>query len=103
VLRFEAVVPRVIEPRERGPGDSVYGTPAGEFELSIRRVTPERAWQSPARASVEIALCVEGAGSLIGPGAPLPFGRGSSWMAPACIGPYRIEGAATVYATTVPD
>jgi len=80
-------------------GKMVYPTPAEEFQLSVIRISPEEPFQSPGERCVEIMICMEGEARVRGgeDEPPVLCRKGDSVIVPASVGPYRIEGKATLY------
>ena len=105
VVTFRGGAPAVLRPEVRGP-ESVYRTPAEEFELRRIELPAGGEWHSGPEHGADILIVtaadadivVESAGRLLG------LARGESLFAPAGV-PYslRTESPATVFRATVPD
>jgi mannose-6-phosphate isomerase len=82
--------------------ESVYRTPAREFELAIVRVAPGTAHTSPPGRGVELLLGLEGDATLTADGSSFSVARGRSVFVPAAVRSYRIEGAGRICRAGVP-
>jgi mannose-6-phosphate isomerase len=102
VASFRMGRPQVLRPERRAPGESVYRTPAREFELAFLDVTPQRPWTSPRGRGVELLLGLEGDVVLVADGR-LSLARGRAAFVPAAVAGYRLEGSGRVCRAAVPD
>ena len=102
VLRFETDPPRLLEATDI-PGGRRFETVAEEFALEVVEVTASGAHRRRADG-VEILLCSRGAGVIREAGSPAEtaFARGDSFLVPATVPGYRIEGSATLFRASVP-
>ncbi len=89
---------------ERAPGERLYRCPAAEFLLSRLEAAPDMPFVSGGERSGEIHLVLGGRGRVTdtGTGRALAFSRGASFLVPASVPAYRIEGQATLYRASVP-
>ncbi|HKL61806.1 MAG TPA: hypothetical protein VJ883_00455, partial [Woeseiaceae bacterium] len=104
VVTFQGSSPAVLRPEAHGP-ESVYRTPAEEFELRRIDLPAGGQWHSGREHGPDILivtaadadLMLESAGKLLG------LARGESLYAPSGV-PYslRAESPATVFRATVP-
>jgi mannose-6-phosphate isomerase class I len=85
-------------------GEFGYACPAAEFRLSVIRPTPENAYVAPPARSVEILLCTSGQGwiDVEGKKMALAVQKGDSFLVPANLGGYAIQGDLVVYKAAVP-
>jgi mannose-6-phosphate isomerase len=103
-IRWEEKIPAVLTPRRIGPCEMQYRAPAKEFILSVIHVDGKRPYTGGFERSVEIHLCVGGEGVITGEKGsdPLRFRKGQSFLVPASVKTYTIEGAAKLYKVAVP-
>jgi mannose-6-phosphate isomerase class I len=82
----------------------VYETAADEYNLSVLDIHEGDVFKSPKKRSVEIMICIEGDARItdLGRGDVLSLQRGTSFIVPAAVEQYRIEGKATIYKAAVP-
>ncbi|MEM1204588.1 MAG: mannose-6-phosphate isomerase, class I [Acidobacteriota bacterium] len=103
ILRFEPAAPEPLRPRQPSQGVTRFETPA-DFALSVLTVekgspTVGRATTEGEGGSVEVLLCVDGAGEILvddtsgDAAAPVPYRRGDSFLVPAAVPGYRFEGS----------
>ena len=103
-LTFESEVPKIIEPDGGRPGEKIYRTPAGDFELAFLEPTDEAPFESNTGRSVEILLCVEGQAAINGSDkSSLAIQKGGVVLIPASMEKYTIHGSAKIYRATVPS
>jgi mannose-6-phosphate isomerase len=104
VLKFVPSRPEILTPEETATGEKVYASPAEEFRLSAVEVRTDRHWHSPAERSVEILFCLKGSALLLDPatGSRWNASRGESFVVPAVLPPYQLEGEATFFKASVP-
>ncbi|MBW1956871.1 MAG: mannose-6-phosphate isomerase, class I [Deltaproteobacteria bacterium] len=67
ILEFREYIPDVSRPLPAGACEVRYETPAEEFSLSRIEVSPDAPCRFHDRNSVEILLCLDGAGSILHP------------------------------------
>jgi mannose-6-phosphate isomerase len=104
VVNFRECALEVIKPVARSAVESVYVTPAKEFELSRIRINGAVSYESPSVRNVEILICIEG-DSVIrnADGRPdIGFTKGQAAIVPAAVTAYGISGKAEFYKATVP-
>ena len=100
VLRFEAGTPAVVEAVPRAPGEAVFATPAGSFELSV--LEADTSPRIAAGSGVSILLCTEGRVRVLGDAAgAVELETGSSCLVPDSTG-CRLEGLGRVHRAAVP-
>ncbi|MDY0042126.1 MAG: mannose-6-phosphate isomerase, class I, partial [Desulforhabdus sp.] len=104
ILRFADEMPIVVPATNISAVESVYGTAAKEFVLSIIRIGRDMPYISKEKRSVEILICTQGHSVICDAhgAVRLDFNQGKSVIVPACVGSYRIEGQATFYKASVP-
>ena len=102
VASFRSGRPEQLRPQPRSATESVYRTPAREFELGFVRVSPGAAHASPPGRGVELLLGLDGDAVLTAEGRPFSVGKGRSVFVPAAIGSYRIEGTGRICRVGVP-
>ncbi len=90
---------RVAPARGRG-AEQVYPTPAAEFRLS--RLPLRGRWTSGRRSAIELWILTEGAARARWGAESLSLAAGDSFVVPACVGPWALEGEATAFRATVP-
>jgi mannose-6-phosphate isomerase len=107
-LRFRQGWPAVLTPRAADGAAAVYpiasapGAHESHFELTRIELSAECPYTSSARASVEIALCTDGAVRAVDPlrNESVDVPRGAAVLLPAALPAYRlecIEGSAVVH------
>jgi mannose-6-phosphate isomerase len=101
-LVFEPRTPEVLKAVPVAFGESVYRTPAREFELGFVEATTERTFRPAAGRGVEILLGLDGAVRLSASGPPVVIGRGQSVLVPAATPSYALEGEGRVARARVP-
>ena len=104
VVRFEEISIEILAPRQLGPAESGYDCPTEEFSLSVIQPTTGQPYVSPSIRNVEIMLCTAGDGRIEdgGQGMRLTVKKGDSFLIPAGLQSYSIDGNLTVYKATVP-
>jgi len=104
ILRFSEETPTLVPPTVVSSAESLYGTSAEEFALSVIRVRKDIPYVAEKARSAEILLCTQGSGVIadtfgqVG----MELNRGKSVIVPACVAGYHIEGQATFYKAAVP-
>jgi len=105
VVQFVETHVTLIEPETIRPGESGYPCPAEEFALSVVRVDEGQPYVAPTARSVEILLCTSGDGhisaSKAGPGHSVR--QGDSFLVPAVVGSYLLQGNLVLYKASVPS
>jgi len=104
VLKFEGSDIKLLEPRESVENEFVYPSSAREFVLSVIKLKPGSAYQSPAHRSVEIVICTRGTVTLsdLGHQIETRLPQGASAVIPAAVKRYAISGHGTCYKAAVP-
>lgn len=104
VVRFGQTTVEKIAPTVVRSGESSYGCPAEEFILSVIHPTKQQAYLSPSTRSVEILLCTAGAGRIEYGGGDIGLGvnKGDSFLVPASLESYVIQGDCVLYKAAVP-
>lgn len=105
ILAFREYIPAVSRPLPAGACEMHYEAPAEEFSLSRIEVSPGAPCRFAGRVSVEILFCVEGIGKVAGVNDEwnVAFRKGDSFLVPASVSGYTIEGDALLYKAFVPD
>jgi mannose-6-phosphate isomerase len=102
VLTFEETRIKLLRPDNTG----AYPSDVREFRLSVLEPTPERAYESDASVDrdIQIVICTRGEATVtnVADGQRLPVAKGVSFVVPAAVEQYRIEGNATLYRASVP-
>ena len=103
-LMLEAGDATQNRPIAGGEGETIYPAPAEDFILSVIILRDGRTFMSRLNRSVEIMICMQGSGRIVdlAGGESTDFSRGTSWIIPAAVKQYRIEGEATIYIAAVP-
>lgn len=107
-LTFNAGGIAVLKGEARGQTcETVYPTPAEEFELNIIRLTGEcdaDEYISDTQRTVEILFCGSGRGTISIPGRDegFPVVPGESYLVPAGVSRYTVSGNVTLFKATVP-
>ena len=104
VVEFQETRVERLAPVKLNDCEFGYSCPAVEFRLSVIRPTPEKAYVAPSARSVEILLCTSGQGRIVVEDGrmELVVRKGDSFMAPANLGGYTIQGDMVVYKAAVP-
>jgi mannose-6-phosphate isomerase len=104
VLQFEEKPIHFIKPVSVSEFETVYPCPAEEFVLSVINLAAEGIYVSPAKRSVEIVLCTDGAAELthLDKKEVLSLNKGASALIPAAVPRYALKGEATLYKASVP-
>ena len=103
VVRFEASGIEIVEGKPVRPAEFSYVCPAEEFALSVICTDAGQPYASPARRSVEILLCTSGQGVIEAGGhLSTTVSKGDSFLVPAAMAPYTINGQVTIYKAAVP-
>jgi mannose-6-phosphate isomerase len=101
ILRFDGKAVRLVDSRQPVPGERVFKTPAEEFRLAEIHVDPNEPYRSPGTGSIEILICLDGAGC-IDAADSFPLHRGDCLMIPASTAPYTIRGHLRLFKAFVP-
>lgn len=104
VVRFEEGTVKMVTPESVRPSESVYTCPATEFILSVIRPTQPEAYISPSIRSAEILICTAGEGQIDEGGSQtgLSVKKGDSFLVPASLDCYTIQGNCVFYKAAVP-
>ena len=100
IVRFEAAPAHRVSAHQVRPGVEVFPSPAEEFELSKLEIRQDQPFSSihTRAAGAQILLCVAGNGEIHSPGhAPIAFTRDTSFIVPASVSDYRIQGHGTFF------
>lgn len=102
LLRIVRCTPQPVERvvPQATPEGRRYRGPAPEFALTVVEVGDQRE-NHVTRQGVEILFCSRGQGFLEAPQGRVPFRRGDSYLIPAAIPHYRLQGPATLFRATV--
>jgi mannose-6-phosphate isomerase len=104
VLRFDEGKVDIIHGRDAGNGETVFPTPAEEFELSRIQCGPGEAYQCGQRNGPDILIVMEGEITASSHGETLHLKAGESFFAPQSAS-YEINcqsGTAVVFKASVP-
>ena len=104
ILKFEDQDVMLINPQASIPAESVYSSPAKEFELSVITLKSGMQYRSPLNRSVEILICTQGAATLMDHGSQnkTKLHQGVSALIPAAVESYTISGEGVCYKAAVP-
>ncbi len=102
--KFSPQPPQRINPKPISKSEIVYFSPASEFVLYRINLGSGDEYVSASNRSVEIILCTEGEGTLSNPesGVSYQLKPGRSFIVPAGVPCYKIEGKVTAFRATVP-
>ena len=103
ILRFEAQPPRLLSSVVDG-GVRRFETVADELDLAVIEIAPGETHERGGGRGVEILLCAEGGGVFreTATSAEVEFAKGDSFLVPAAVPGYRIEGNATLFRAGLP-
>ena len=103
IVNFTPVPVRKVETHPGQSAEMIYETPAAEFQLSVISVAAGNAFTNQRERGVEIIICMEGSAEIkdLRSGQAETLGKGISILIPSAVGPYQIEGEATLYKATV--
>lgn len=98
ILRFEAQAPELLTP-VAAAGERRFSAGGGELELAVVELAEGEVYRRGGGRGAEILLCGSGGGEIrdSAGGAPAAFGRGDSFLVPAAVPGYRIEGRASLF------
>ena len=104
VVNFHQEDPITVEAASLDVGERLYPSEAAEFALSLISTTKNTPHVSFKAHSLEIMFCVAGRGRItdLEQGGTLSVARGVSFLVPAFVGQYRIDGRVAVYKASVP-
>jgi len=104
ILTFKAGKVSLLQPDHRAGCEGVYETAADEYNLSVLDIHEGDVFKSPKKRSVEIMICIEGDARItdLGPGDVLSIKKGTSFIVPAAVEQYQIEGKTKIYKAAVP-
>jgi mannose-6-phosphate isomerase len=101
ILQFDSPPVRPLPARAGRDGESIYATPAPEFQLARLDLSRARRFDATVNGP-ELLLCIEGEAKLEAAGQACPLQRGQACFVPARSGAYRLDGAARVFRATAP-
>ena len=104
ILRFQKGPRDLIEPTAKGKTEWIYPAPSNEFLLSRLSLQKGAPHHERGRRSLEIMICTYGNAEITDAATAqvVPVSRGSSFLVPAMVKEYALEGEATLYKATVP-
>ena len=104
ILSFADSDVHIVSPESLDAGETIYQTETAEFVLSVITVKEKTPFQSSRNRSVEIMICTEGEAKVedLVNRERIRLGKGVSFIVPAAVGHYQIEGNATLYKAAVP-
>lgn len=105
ILSFRGGEVQILSPKRLAFGEVVYPTKTVEFVLSVITVNEKAPFESSRNRSVEIMICTDGEGAIkdLSDGGMIRLTRGISFIVPAALEQYRLEGTATLFKATVPQ
>ncbi len=101
VVDFRPAPPRLVAPAPGDGTEQVYATPAAEFRLS--RLELRGRWSPGRRTAIEVWVLTEGACRVDAGADALSLRAGESFVVPACVPAYALEGEGLLFKATVPD
>lgn len=104
ILSFKQRPVSILAPKKKNEYEVVYPVGADEFVLSAICLPYNGVYHSRQRRGVETLLCLEGEGKItdIGSGEQFEVRKGVSFLVPAVVVRYSIEGNLTIYKASVP-
>lgn len=104
VLTFQAGRPAMITPDAISPTETVYRTPADEFELSVIQPQKSSPHRAPSRRSGEILLVFDGEVEARSENTDgnIRLKGGQSVFIPSATGAYTVYGNGTIYKAAIP-
>jgi mannose-6-phosphate isomerase len=104
ILTFQTGKVKLLKPDQGADCNRVYPTHTAEYSLSRLDLQGGDPFISSQKRSVEIMICIEGDAQItdLGQGDVLSLRKGTSFIVPAAVEQYRIEGTATIYKASVP-
>ena len=104
ILSFAGGDVNILTSEKLTSGEAVYRTEAEEFVLSVITVKEVASYESARNRSVEMMICTEGEATVedLSDGEITRLRKGVSFIVPAAVEQYRIEGVATLYKAAVP-
>jgi mannose-6-phosphate isomerase len=102
ILEVEPGEPEIYLPEKKG-SEWVYPSHADEFELSVIRMKETEGRAAVSVPSVQILLCTYGRARITAPGQCIEAVRGDSFLVPAAVGEYTVQGSCEFYKASVPS
>lgn len=104
ILTFRPGKVERLQAEQRADCEGVYRTSTDEYSLSVLDLHEGSSFTSPKERSVEIMICIKGDALVtdLGAGDVLSITKGKSFIVPAAVQQYRIEGQARIYRAAVP-
>ncbi|MFI5381709.1 MAG: mannose-6-phosphate isomerase, class I, partial [Tepidisphaerales bacterium] len=102
IVDFSDGCPDILKGEAVSPAETIYRTPAKEFELSRISVAAGTSFVSGTDHSADILIVLDGAATVKAGDESLPLKRGEIVLAPAGLA-YTVEGVATLYKASVPQ
>jgi mannose-6-phosphate isomerase len=104
ILSFADNQVNILRSKKLASGEAIYPTATAEFVLSLIKVGERAPFESSPNRSVEIMICTKGEATVqdLSDGEITRLTKGSSFIVPAAVEQYRIEGDATLYKAAVP-
>jgi mannose-6-phosphate isomerase len=104
IVSFHQEDAKILGAEKRDGAEWFYPSEAEEFALSLISTTKHTPHVSSKTHSLEIMICVAGRGCItdLNRGRTLSVARGISFLVPATVGQYRIDGRVTIYKASVP-
>ncbi len=104
ILNFEESHVEILTPEIEETGEGFFRTSVAEFMLSIIFLGKDMPYKSAVNRSVEIMICIDVKGCItdLGNGDSLNLSKGISFIIPATVRHYQIDGRGTIYKASVP-
>jgi mannose-6-phosphate isomerase len=104
ILTFKAGPVGLLEPDQQTAYERVYETATAEYILSVLDIHEGDLIKSSRKRSVEIMICIEGEAKItdLGVGDEISLKKGTSFIVPAAVEQYQIEGKTRIYKAAVP-
>jgi len=105
ILSFTGGEVQILSTKMLAFGEAVYPTETAEFVLSVITVNEKAPFESARNRSVEIMICTEGEAAIkdMSDGGMIRLTRGISFIVPAAVKQYRLDGTAKLFKATVPQ
>lgn len=106
-LNFQPAPVDILLPEAVDKHESVYPSFADEFVLSVITIKPGEQYTGKKERGLEILLCTQGQGEILeqyknASQTCIPFKKGMSFVVPAAVNSYGINGEATLFKAAVP-
>ncbi len=98
ILDFKPKKPTLLKPRKITTTEWIYHCPEmQQLRLSRLQITRSKSHHEPVSHGVQIMICLKGSGKIKSAGFSLGFKRGDSWLVPAAVAAFKVEGSSVIY------